>query len=106
MQQKHHDMWNTVQDLCVFVSNQKVFAVSLRQQPIFYNYWTFVNSRALVKDMCENQIVCDVCFCTVFLEITLKICQELNVYILSQNWMLVRDNMSQNCGIIASFPLM
>ncbi len=25
--ENHHDTWNTVQDLCVFVSNQETFAV-------------------------------------------------------------------------------
>ncbi len=25
--QKHHDTWDTVQDLCVFVSNQGTFAI-------------------------------------------------------------------------------
>ena len=26
-QQKHHDTWNTVKDLCVFVSNQGAFTI-------------------------------------------------------------------------------
>ncbi len=25
--ENHHDTWNTVQDLCVFVSNQETFAI-------------------------------------------------------------------------------
>ncbi len=27
LQQNHHDPWNTVQDLCVFVSNQGAFTI-------------------------------------------------------------------------------
>ncbi len=27
MQHKHHDTWNTVKDLCVFVSNQSVLTI-------------------------------------------------------------------------------
>ena len=37
VQQKYHDAWNTVQSLCVFVSNQGMFAVIVVQWSITFN---------------------------------------------------------------------
>ncbi len=47
-QQKHHDIWNTVQDLCVFVSNQGAFAIkSLTQQSITFNVLCIISRSRL-----------------------------------------------------------
>ncbi len=48
VQQKHYDIWNTVRDLCLIVSIQRVFVVSLAEPLRCHRYkflLRFVNGR-------------------------------------------------------------
>ncbi len=43
--QKHHDIWNTVNTLCVFFSNQEILVVSFAQWSV-----TFVSCASLPQN--------------------------------------------------------
>ena len=64
--ENHHDTWNTVQDLCLFVSNQEMFAIKrCAQQSGAFKFFS-LQDRHNTKDICAvpDARIWDDVFCT------------------------------------------